>query len=281
MTPVSVVARSGGSWSIGPLSRPWRPRRSKVSVSGSGTYSSQASTVGCACSAFSSEASAGSTGASSAGSVSALSSATASSASATGASSSSASFLPDAKAARPRGSVVCGLLVGVSLTLLRLFHGRLVGLRRLRGRDGSRGSLAGGGNALGDGGGVDRGGLERVSLTALFNAGLANLAQTQELPAREEEREGNQREDTGGKERDDGEGVGVADLPGQRQGQVVGRPAADAARAERPDGTFSRSRLTVPSPLACLNHMSEEASCCTRSADDGSARGCAPDCTPD
>ena len=58
-------------------------------------------------------------------------------------------------------------------------------------------------------------------------------------------------------------------------------PAAEAARAERPDGTFSSSRLTVPSPLACLNHMSEEASCWTRSADDGSARGCAPDCTPD
>ena len=58
-------------------------------------------------------------------------------------------------------------------------------------------------------------------------------------------------------------------------------PAAEAASAERPDGTFSRSRLTVPSPLACLNHMSEEASCVTRSAEVGSARGWVPDWTPD
>ena len=122
----------------------------------------------------------------------------------------------------PRGSVVGGLLVGLSLALLRLNHGRLVGLCRLGRQGGCRGGLAGGGNALRDGGGVDRGGLKRVGLTALFNAGLANLAQTQELPAREEQREGNQREDAGGKERNDREGVGLLDLPGERERQVAG-----------------------------------------------------------
>ena len=57
-------------------------------------------------------------------------------------------------------------------------------------------------------------------------------------------------------------------------------PAAETANAERPVGTFSKSRLTLPSPLACLNHMSEDASCATSSAEVGSLRGCAPDCTP-
>ena len=140
----------------------------------------------------------------------------------------------------PRGSIVGRLLVGLSLTLLRLIHGRLVGLCRLGRRGCCRGGLAGCGNALGDGGGVDRGGLEGVGLTALFDAGLADLAQTQELPAREEQGEGNQREDAGGKECNDREGVGLLDLPGQRQRQVAG-----AARRRGESGTTRRNVFKV------------------------------------
>ena len=85
-----------------------------------------------------------------------------------------------------------------------------------------RGRVTSGSHSFSDGRRVDRGGLEGVSLTALFDAGLADLAQAQELPTGEEQGEGDQREDTRGKERNDGERVGLLDLPGQRQRQVAG-----------------------------------------------------------
>ena len=37
-------------------------------------------------------------------------------------------------------------------------------------------------------------------------------------------------------------------------------PPAEAATADRPLGTFSRSRETLPVPLSCLNHMGDFAS---------------------
>ena len=78
------------------------------------------------------------------------------------------------------------------------------------------------GHALGDRRGVDRRGLQRVGLAAFFDARGTDLAQAQELPAGQEEREGDECEDAGREECDDGERVGLLDLPGQRQRQVTG-----------------------------------------------------------
>ena len=112
------------------------------------------------------------------------------------------------------------------LDRLRLFGGRFLrhGLDRVvrdgLGRDGGRPStgLARGGNQLGDLGSVDGGGVQGVSLTALLDALLANLAQAQQLPARQEEGEGQKREESGGQECDDGQQVDLLDLPRQGQG---------------------------------------------------------------
>ena len=139
--------------------------------------------------------------------------------------------------------VLLGVLGGVlrdgflDLFLTAFGHRCLVHDRNGRG---GRAGLAGSRDALGHLGGVDRRGLERVCLPTLLDALGANLAQAEELPAGQEEREGDEGEHAGRQEGDDRQHVGLFDLPCQRQRQIVG-----AARGGGDGGAAARHVLQV------------------------------------